>query len=90
MRENAAKNNDFLKEKMEKVAKKDDFLWKKNEGKGLYRNVNRATFPSYKLHPTPPRTGAKAVATKPQRQSSFRSGATFPNREFSYAEFPYK
>ena len=39
----------------------------------------------------PPRTGAKAVATKPQRQSSFRSGATFPyNREFPYAKFPYR
>ena len=44
---------------------------------------------SYRTLP-PPRTGAKAVATKPQRQSSFRSGATFPYREFSYAEFPYK
>ena len=38
----------------------------------------------------PPRTGAKAVATKPQRQSSFRSGATSPCREFSYAEFPMR
>ena len=37
----------------------------------------------------PPRTGAKAVAKKPQRQSSFRSGATFPYREFPYRKIPY-
>ena len=33
----------------------------------------------------PPRTGAKAVATKPQRQFSFRNGATFPYRKIPYA-----
>ena len=36
------------------------------------------------------RTGAKAVVTKLQRQSSFRSGATSSYREFPYVEFPHR
>lgn len=56
----------------------------------ILRSTENFKVPVPTANSPPPRTGAKDVATKPQRQSSFRSGATFPYREFPYAKFSHR